>query len=106
MNFLLPSLLDVVFVEKVQPPTLQIPALVQIASQEGSKQRNEISIVVLKALRQPTPFRVESSRCNEQRIVLGLELCIKHHSIHDIVQHQLQTLSNNYPLGLKLLVTP
>lgn len=100
----LPSFFNKVVVEESQAAALQVPAPVQVAPQEWPKQRNEISIVILKTLSQSTSFRVKSSGVNEQRIFLGLKLGIKHHSVHDVVQHQLQTLPDNYPFGSNYVI--
>ena len=100
----LPSFFDKVVVEEGQAAALQVSAPVQVAPQEWPKQRNEISVVVLKTLSQSASFRVESSGVNEERIFLGLKLGIKHHSVHDVVQHQLQTLPDNNPFGSNHLV--
>lgn len=85
-------------VEKGKPPGLQVPALVEVAPQEGSEERDEVSVIIVKALSETASFRVESGGLNEQGIVLRLKLGVKHHPVHDIVQHQLQALSDHYPL--------
>lgn len=96
--FWVPSFLNKVVVEESETPALQVPALVQVVVQERAKQRNEISIVVLKALSQSASLGVESGSLNEQRVILGLELGVKHHSIHDVVQHKLQPFPYYYTL--------
>ena len=102
----LPSFLNIVIVEKCKPTALQLPALVQVTSQKWPKQRNEVSIVVIKALSQPASFRVKPRGLDEQRILLRLKLGIEHHPVHDIVQHQLQTLPDNQAFSLHTLLVP
>lgn len=90
-------MLDIVIVEKCEPPSLQVPALVEVALQERSEERDEVSVIIVKALSKTAPFRVESGGLNEQGVVLRLKLGVKHHPVHDIIQHELQTLSDHYP---------
>lgn len=86
-------------VEKCQPPRLQVLALVEVPSQEWPEQGYKIPVIVFKTLRQTASLGVKPGGLNEQRVFLRLKLGIKHHPIHDIVQHQLKPPSDNYPFA-------
>lgn len=100
-----PPLFNEVAVEKCKSSSLQVFAFVKVASQERPKQRYKISIIVLKTLRQTASLRVKPCSLNKQRIFLRLKFGIKHHSIHDIIQHQLKTFSDNNPFTSNNLIS-
>ena len=62
----------------------------QVTSNEGSQKRNEISIVVPKALSQDTSLEVEIMELQKQRVAHALEPPAKHHPVHVVVHQELQ----------------
>ncbi|KAK4759820.1 hypothetical protein SAY87_022951 [Trapa incisa] len=77
--FFIPPLLNIVVAEESKPPSLQVLALVQVASQEWPPQKgNEVPVVVLEALCKTTPLGVElgglKSLCPHRPIIMTTAL--------------------------------
>ncbi|WVZ75851.1 hypothetical protein U9M48_023875, partial [Paspalum notatum var. saurae] len=65
------------------PPLLYVPASVEVPSQEGAQDGDEVAVVVVETLRKAAALGVEPGGLHEHGVVNGVEAGVEHHPMSE-----------------------
>ena len=100
------AFLDEVVLKHLHAARLEVMAAVEVATEERAEDGDEVTVVVLEALRQSAPLGVERLELVEERILLALKPSVEHDAEHVVVHHELQPPPDHDALGGGARVLP
>ncbi|KAG6546280.1 hypothetical protein Mapa_012320 [Marchantia paleacea] len=98
------ALVDEVLLEDGQSLILERLAASEVLLQKRPQDGDEITVIVIETLRELTPLAIHSRQPDKQLVLHGFEPPVEHHSVHDVVHHELQPAANDTARGGRLRV--